>query len=171
MSSKGWRLLCKPNAMCIRCGSGFHIEPSAIRNGGGKFCTKACSLADQKERAEQSLWNSFSRIDGCWEWTGPKTAGGYGLFAQTSAHRAVYERLRGPIPEGLDLDHLCRNRGCVNPAHMEPVTRSENLRRGYTARRAQADQRCDVAAPSGIASDSAGLTVAAPGAARDCDPI
>jgi len=48
------------------------------------------------------------------------------------AHRISYELLKGDIPEGLDLDHLCRNRGCVNPDHLEPVTRKENLLRGNT---------------------------------------
>lgn len=47
------------------------------------------------------------------------------------AHRAVYEALVGPIPPELELDHLCRNPACVNPAHLEPVTRKENVRRGY----------------------------------------
>ena len=48
------------------------------------------------------------------------------------AHRYAYEELVGPIPEGLQLDHLCRNRSCVNPDHLEPVTCRENLRRGET---------------------------------------
>jgi hypothetical protein len=52
------------------------------------------------------------------------------------AHRLFYERLIGPIPEGHDLDHLCRNRACFNPAHLEPVSRRENLRRGTPSRRA-----------------------------------
>jgi len=47
------------------------------------------------------------------------------------AHRASYEAFVGPIPDGLDLDHLCRNKPCINPAHLEPVTRAENLRRHY----------------------------------------
>jgi HNH endonuclease len=46
------------------------------------------------------------------------------------AHRAFYEMHRGPIPEGLVIDHRCRNRACVNPEHLEPVTRGENMRRG-----------------------------------------
>ena len=57
-----------------------------------------------------------------------------------AAHRFAYEMLVGPIPEGLDLDHLCRVRHCVNPNHLEPVTRSENLRRGIRPRLPQNDR-------------------------------
>lgn len=60
---------------------------------------------------------------GCWIWTGRLNSGGYGQ------HRRVYERYKGLIPDGMTLDHLCRNRACVNPAHLEPVSLSENLRR------------------------------------------
>jgi hypothetical protein len=75
--------------------------------------------------------------DGCWLWCGA-TVRGYGTYMKQGAafiaHRYAYEQLVGPIPAGLDLDHLCRVRACVNPAHLEPVTRGENLRRGYAAR-------------------------------------
>jgi hypothetical protein len=54
---------------------------------------------------------------------------GYGKSRNTSAHRVIYELLVGPIPAGLTIDHLCRNRACVNPAHMEPVTLRENILR------------------------------------------
>lgn len=70
---------------------------------------------------------------GCWEWTASTNGNGYGKFSLRgrtySGHRVAYELHVGPIPAGLDLDHLCRNRGCVNPAHLEPVTRRENLHR------------------------------------------
>jgi HNH endonuclease len=76
--------------------------------------------------------------DGCWQWTGVVTAAGYGSFtlddATYVAHRLVYTELRGPIPDGLDLDHLCNVKTCVNPDHLEPVTRAENLRRRNAAR-------------------------------------
>jgi hypothetical protein len=67
--------------------------------------------------------------DGCWEWMGGKQWGGYGLFRGACAHRLFYELLVGPIPAGLEIDHLCRNRSCVRPTHLEPVTHLENMRR------------------------------------------
>lgn len=67
----------------------------------------------------------------CWPWYAFIDPQGYGRHGRTSmAHRVVYEALVGPIPEGLQLDHLCRNRSCVNPAHLEPVTMHENIVRG-----------------------------------------
>lgn len=70
----------------------------------------------------------------CWEWTAAVNEFGYGLFRvngrNVRAHRWAYERMAGPIPAGLVLDHLCRNPACVRPAHLEPVTQQENSRRG-----------------------------------------
>lgn len=73
--------------------------------------------------------------DGCWPWLAAKTSTGYGNYGKAKgvnvlAHRHAYELTRGPIPEGLVIDHLCRTRICCNPAHMEVVTNEENLRRG-----------------------------------------
>lgn len=76
---------------------------------------------------------------GCWVWTGciAGTDGGYGQIRVKgrglAAHRVAYELFVGPIPEGLQLDHLCRNKHCVNPEHLEPVTASENKRRDHEA--------------------------------------
>lgn len=70
---------------------------------------------------------------GCWLWTGTRKPTGYGRMSAngqgTSAHRFSYEHHVGPIPDGLEIDHLCNEPACVNPDHLEPVTRAENLRR------------------------------------------
>jgi hypothetical protein len=102
---------------------------------------------------------------GCWEWLGYKEPQGYGRVGRNkAAHRVVYELLVGPIPEGLTLDHLCRNRGCVNPAHLEPVPRGENVLRGATiTARAKAAQTC----PSGHPYEGENLYVY-PRGARGC---
>ena len=75
------------------------------------------------------------RVDvesGCWVWTGPLSQG-YGRVSVAGRlwrpHRYVYEHHAGPIPDGLTLDHLCRNRACCNPEHLEPVTLRENILR------------------------------------------
>ena len=76
----------------------------------------------------------FEPMSGCWLWTASLGTYGYGSVRfggqSRGAHRFVYEALVGPVPDGLDLDHLCRNRACVNPDHLEPVTRRVNALRG-----------------------------------------
>lgn len=80
---------------------------------------------------EQKFWAKVSKSDNCWEWNGSKTTSGYANlnFGQGKygyAHRLSYELHYGPIPEDLMVDHICRNRGCVNPDHLRAVTRSQN---------------------------------------------
>lgn len=75
--------------------------------------------------------------NGCWDWVGAINSAGYGSYWSEGrvklAHRVVYERKLGPIPPGLTLDHLCRNRSCVNPDHLEAVTHRTNVLRGSGA--------------------------------------
>lgn len=82
------------------------------------------------------LWDRVLVGDGCWEWQGhTNRPDGYGRIDVVNretyvVHRVVYVMLRGPIPDGLSLDHLCRNTRCVNPDHLEAVTHLVNVRRG-----------------------------------------
>jgi hypothetical protein len=80
-------------------------------------------------------------VDGdCWRWTGAHTPQGYGQLnvegKLVAVHRLAYEAWVTQIPDGLEIDHLCRVRDCINPAHLEPVTHAENLRRATEARTA-----------------------------------
>ena len=94
------------------------------------------------------LWPKVNKTAGCWLWTASLTKAGYGQISSGPrphtmlyAHRLVYEALVGPIPEGLELDHLCRNPACCNPAHLEPVTHRENVQRGEAGEKSGAQQR------------------------------
>jgi hypothetical protein len=93
--------------------------------------------------AEERFWAKVdkngpvvkSELGPCWLWTAGTTDGGYGKFNPTArrtvlAHRFSYELEIGPIPDGLTLDHLCRNRPCVRASHLEPTTQRVNILRG-----------------------------------------
>lgn len=91
---------------------------------------------------ERFLSKVDKRADGCWHWTAALMPNGYGYFRVSTprrrmvyAHRAAYELLVGPIPDGMVIDHLCRNKSCVNPEHLEVVTQGENVRRGWELRK------------------------------------
>lgn len=96
--------------------------------------------------AEVRFWSRVEKTDGCWLWAGYPT-GGYGRIRvdgrRMAAHRFAYELLVGPIPDGLVIDHLCRNPLCVNPAHLEATTQQINVLRGEAPPAHQAKQdRC-----------------------------
>ncbi|MES2211457.1 MAG: HNH endonuclease signature motif containing protein [Chloroflexota bacterium] len=125
---------------------GLCTEGDCIRAAGRRgYCkahyARAIRIGTIKVERERDpvkrLWSYVRKTRSCWLWTGTVTWRGYGqlyIYGRfQQAHRAVYEEVRGPIPDGLHLDHLCRNRACVRPDHLEPVTAGENLRRGFGA--------------------------------------
>lgn len=95
----------------------------SVGRGGGRVSTLA-----------ERFWAKVMKGDGCWEWTAHRNAGhGYGLISSGSrpavpllAHRVAWELTNGLIPDGMVIDHLCRNRGCVRPDHLEAVTTGLN---------------------------------------------
>ncbi len=139
---------------CFWCGASHERWPSNIKPSGRSFCSRPCEFAwksrhlrgydadDHQAWLDRRVWPKVDRRgdDACWPWLGSVDGGGYGQIALprrpgdrlrlARAHRVVYEAVKGPIPPGLELDHLCRNRVCVNPAHLEPVTRRINALRG-----------------------------------------
>lgn len=84
--------------------------------------------------------------DECWLWTAGLSSDGYAQIrkdgAKRVAHRLLYEWLVGPIPEGLELDHLCRVTRCLRPDHLEPVTHAENVRRGRAGSNTRGKTHC-----------------------------
>lgn len=82
----------------------------------------------------ERLAKHINKTEGCWLWTGWKNNKGYGMLTERGkhvlAHRMMWESINGPIPSGMELDHLCRNTLCVRPDHLEAVTHRENILRG-----------------------------------------
>ena len=128
----------------VRSGCGTMVAPN---NWGGTALTArpatpkiGASMRNKGTRPTETerFWAKVDRSDteGCWVWQATVSSSDYGMFwasalgRQVMAHRYAYELLVGPIPEGLQIDHLCRVRRCVNPAHLEPVTQTENILRG-----------------------------------------
>lgn len=91
--------------------------------------------AGMTPKEEGYFWKCVVVVEDCWEWCGGLKGCGYGAFhcagRSRLVHRVSYEHYIGPIPAGLTIDHLCRNRRCVKPSHLQPVTMQENTLRGF----------------------------------------
>lgn len=153
--------VCKQHRVHQRAG----VPLAPIRpKGGGR------SLAER-------FWEKVEKTEGCWLWMGARNSTGYGhiwmpeLGTSIVAHRAVLHIVGREIPDGLQVDHLCRVRHCVNPEHLEPVTASENTRRiPYELRGGQQFQKAKTHCPQGheYTPENTALVPNAYGVARRC---
>lgn len=123
-----------PSGLC-QCGCGRPAPiASRTRAGIGHVKGEPVRFLPHHHRRTTN-WDRFVQAPDtdCWNWQGTTNGAGYSQFRVNGrailVHRAYYELFVGPIPEGLVLDHLCRNTLCVNPGHLEPVTQRENVRR------------------------------------------
>lgn len=110
-------------------------EANTCRSGGRRSCLQCAKDRRAARRPPPASPREFilARVvetGECWVWTGAMHREGYGVFGATLAHRVAYEAFIGEIPAGLTIDHLCRNRACVNPIHLEPTTLPVNVMRG-----------------------------------------
>ena len=129
-------------------------------------------MLSQQQREQRILDNSIPEPNsGCWFWLGTLTAAGYGVigvnYKKFYAHRLSYEAFKGNIPEGLEIDHLCRVRCCVNPDHLEAVTHRVNNQRGDTGKATGARNKAKTHCPRGHPYSGLNLYVSSKGA-RHC---
>lgn len=116
------------------CRHGIYAGATATDDEVIMDCPKCTASDDTLRRIQDRV--VVNQVSGCWDWQGAKNDQGYGqmwISGEKKArytHRLSYEAAVGPIPAGLHIDHLCRNRGCCNPDHLEPVTARENTHRG-----------------------------------------
>lgn len=117
------------------CGCG-RLAPVAQRNDATKGYVKGQPTRFVRGHANRKdVPDYVVDENGCWIWQrGLNPVSKYGMLGRLWAHRVVYERTVGPIPKDMELDHLCRVKACVNPNHLEAVTKSENAKRGLTGR-------------------------------------
>ncbi|WP_433705830.1 HNH endonuclease signature motif containing protein [Paraburkholderia sacchari] len=109
------------------CGNERAVDGADLRRRDYSMCR-------HPEGVELRFWSHVVKTESCWVWVAGLKEDGYGSFRANEksviAHRWYWERINGPVEDGMELDHLCRNPACVRPDHLEPVTHQENVLRG-----------------------------------------
>lgn len=139
-----------PSGRChCGCGRATNVVTVSSPSAGYRIGDHYRFLQGHRQRAslaETIIRNIEIDLNGCWRWKASVDVKGYGRlrargYRTKAAHRIVYSYLVGPIPDGKQLDHLCRVPSCVNPSHLEPVSNTENVRRGNSAKLTKEDVR------------------------------
>jgi hypothetical protein len=153
------------SARCKKCNNwkpASHFATWAVESGH-------VPTSDHVRRTPLARWREkvVTQETGCWAWIGAATPLGYGTFwidtKYVPAYRAGYELLVGPIPDGLELDHLCKNPNCVRPDHLEPVTHRENVRRSDAGRQLALRQTTKTSCPQGHPYDAENTCISTSG--------
>jgi hypothetical protein len=137
------------------CGQPTLLAPSSVARDGW-VRGQPLRFLRSHNRPKTGPQYRVDPVTGCWIWERSRTHGGYGHLGvggkTRRAHQVFYEREYGPVPPGMELDHICRNHACVRPSHLEPVTHAVNMQRGIRTKltRAQVEEIRALAA-SGVA--------------------
>jgi hypothetical protein len=144
--------------ICQTCGQPFETMPVYVKRGQAKHCSIACSFEERRIPLAERFWTKVDKngpipedrpeLGPCWVWRGSIRRDGYGTVHQSkpvrrmvSTHIYAYEVVNGPVPAGLQLDHLCRNPACCRPDHLEAVTPQVNVLRSNSLSAQRARQQ------------------------------
>ena len=129
---------------CTVCNKKYDISPYEVNR---KCCSKECWLINHRNfvrpvETDEQVFKRFmanvKKTKECWNWTAGVDSSEYGMInvrkKSLKAHRYAYQYWKGKIEDGLQIDHICKNRRCVNPNHLECVTQTENIRRGVNTK-------------------------------------
>jgi hypothetical protein len=123
-----------PNSCSVDACTRNHLAKGYCQLHYNRLRNTGTTDARVRPTTEELFWSKVSKTSTCWLWTAARGEEGHALFhverKSIPAYRWSWEKLRGPIPEGLVLDHLCRVPWCVNPDHLEPVKNGTNVLRG-----------------------------------------